>query len=112
FMMLIYPVITMDSTFGHQGSRTALLGAAPDPALVRLLSNELQVTRETPPTFVVHTMDDQVVPVENSLRLYDALRRAGVPAELHAFEHGPHGVGLGGDEPLMSSWPRLAESWM
>jgi acetyl esterase/lipase len=112
FMLLIYPVITMDTAFGHRGSRDALLGTNPDAALVRLLSNETQVTRETPPTFIVHSENDNVVPVENSLRFYDALRRAGVAAELHVYEHGPHGVGLAAKEPLMSAWPRTAEAWM
>jgi acetyl esterase/lipase len=113
FMMLIYPVITMrgDSTT-HAGSRLNLLGADPSPELVRLLSNETQVTAQTPPAFLVHTFDDRTVPVQNSLLFYDALKRAGVAAELHVFDHGPHGFGLAPKDPVLSAWPGLAEAWM
>jgi acetyl esterase/lipase len=113
FMMLIYPVITMrgDSTT-HAGSRLNLLGADPSPKLVRLLSNETQVTAQTPPAFLVHTFDDRTVPVQNSLLFYDALQRAGVAAELHVFDHGPHGFGLAPADPVLSAWPGLAEAWM
>jgi acetyl esterase/lipase len=89
-----------------------VLGPAPAPGLERLLSNETQVTRETPPTFIVASTDDAAVPVENSLAFYQAARNAGVPVELHVFESGRHGFGLGGDDPSLSSWPRQAELWL
>jgi PAS domain-containing protein len=82
------------------------------PELVRLLSNETQVTPQTPPTFLVHTVDDRTVPVENSLLFYRALRAAGVSAEMHIYEHGPHGFGLATNNPVLSSWTMLCENWM
>lgn len=112
FMILVYPVITMLDEYTHQGSKQNLLGPDPDPALVELLSNEKQVTAATPPVFLVHTTDDDAVPVENSLGFYAAARKAGVPVEMHVFESGPHGFGLGGDSPELSQWPTLAASWM
>jgi acetyl esterase/lipase len=113
FMMLIYPVITMrGDSVTHAGSRLNLLGKDPSPELVRLLSNETQVTTRTPPAFLVHTFDDRTVPVQNSLLFYDALRSAGVAAELHVFDHGPHGFGLAPTDPVLSAWPGLAEAWM
>jgi acetyl esterase/lipase len=92
--ILCYAVITMGK-FAHAGSRHSLLGDAPSEDLVKLLSNELQVTKETPPCFLWHTVEDKTVPVENSLMFAEALRRAGVPFSLHIYEKGPHGLGLG-----------------
>jgi acetyl esterase/lipase len=112
FAILAYPVITMRPPFAHMGSRTTLLGENPDPALVALLSNETQVTGETPPTFLFHTSDDNVVPVENSILFYEALRKVGVPAELHVFEHGPHGVGLAARDATLSLWQVLLANWL
>ena len=113
FMILMYPVITMrgDSTT-HLGSRKNLLGDAPDDALVHLMSNELQVTRNTPPTFIVHSTDDKTVPVENALMFYQALRNNAVPVEMHVFEHGGHGFGLAPNDAALAAWTTLAESWM
>jgi acetyl esterase/lipase len=110
-MILIYPVITMGE-FGHGGSRKELLGTNPSADMVKLLSNEEQVTKQTPPTFLVHTANDTVVPVENSLRFADALRKMGVPFELHVYERGPHGFGLGGNDPVLSSWPGRCADWL
>ena len=110
--MLIYPVITMTDPFTHGGSRHNLLGDNPPPDLVELLSNEKQVTAKTPPTFLVHSSDDAVVPCENSLLFALACRRAGVPVELHVFEHGPHGFGLGGNDPMLSTWPAACGRWL
>ena len=111
FMVLCYPVITFGA-FAHAGSRQFLLGDNPDPRLVENLSNELQVTAQTPPTFLFHTTNDRTVPVENSVMFYSALRKAGVPAEMHLYERGPHGVGLAQSDPALASWPgRLAE-WL
>lgn len=92
--ILCYPVITMGE-FTHQGSRNNLLGANPSAELVRLLSNELQVTPQTPPCFLWHTSNDAAVPVENSLQFAAALRKAGVLFDLHIYQKGPHGLGLG-----------------
>jgi len=112
FLLLIYPVITMRDSVTHGGSRLNLLGREPAPELVRLLSNETQVTRETPPTFLVHSTDDRTVPVQNSLLFYDALKRNGVQAEMHVFEYGGHGFGLAPKDPVLSAWTTICESWM
>jgi len=112
FAILAYPVITMHLPFAHMGSRENLLGPNPDPQLEALLSNETQVTPQTPPTFLFHTSDDNVVPVQNSVMFYEALRKAGVPAELHVFEHGPHGVGLATRDATLSVWPSLLANWL
>jgi dipeptidyl aminopeptidase/acylaminoacyl peptidase len=111
-MILAYPVITFEEPYLHRGSRDSLLGWNPDPASVNLLSNERQVTKQTPPTFLFHTSDDEVVPVQNSLLFYEALRTAGVPAEMHIFEHGEHGVGLARNNPELASWPDLLALWL
>jgi len=110
-MILIYPVITMGG-FTHSGSRKQLLGENPSAELVTQLSNEEQVTKQTPPTFLVHTANDAAVPVENSLRFADALRKMGVPFELHIYERGPHGFGLGGKNPVLLSWPGRCADWL
>ena len=102
----------MRDSFAHQGSRTNLLGDHPDASLVQLLSNESQVTRDTPPTFLVHSTDDKTVPVENSLLIYQSLRNAGVPVEMHVFEYGGHGFGLAPSDLVLASWTTSAESWM
>jgi acetyl esterase/lipase len=94
--ILCYPVVTMGE-FTHQGSKQNLLGKDPTPDLVRLLSNELQVTPQTPPCFVWSTWEDTAVPVENSLQFAAAMRKAGVPCDLHVYLKGPHGIGLGHD---------------
>jgi len=110
-MILIYPVITMrDKT--HAGSKKNLLGENPSAALVTLLSNDEQVTKETPPTFLVHTTTDPAVPVENSISFATALRKAGVPFELHLYERGPHGFGLGKKDPILSTWPDRCADWL
>ena len=110
--ILIYPVITLTDEFTHGGSRDNLLGKRPDPALIDLLSNEKQVTPQTPPCFLVHGMDDQAVPVQNSINFALACRKNKVPVEMHLFEHGPHGFGLGGNDPQLKSWPEDAARWL
>jgi acetyl esterase/lipase len=112
FTILAYPVITLDVPTTHGGSRRNLLGPDPDPALVELLSNDRRVTKETPPTFLFHTGDDAAVPSLNSVAFYAALRKNGVPAELHIYEHGKHGVGLALNDPVLSNWPRQLEAWL
>lgn len=110
--VLIYPVVTLLPPFAHEGSRRNLLGDNPSQELVRQLSNETQVTKETPPTFLLHTDEDRGVPAENSLNFALALRKAGVPVEMHLYEHGAHGFGLGGSDPVLSGWPALCAAWL
>jgi acetyl esterase/lipase len=112
FLILAYPVITLEAPYAHAGSRTYLLGDNPDPAVVQSLSAELQVTKDTPPTFLFSTTDDGTVPVMNSVMFYSALVKAGVPAEMHLFQHGRHGSGLGTGNPELSVWPDLLIKWM
>jgi acetyl esterase/lipase len=112
FLVLAYPVISFDPAVMHAGSRKYLLGDTPDPALVTLLSNELQVTPQTPPTFLFSTTDDGTVPIANTVLFYSALVKAKVPVELHIFRHGAHGAGLAPTNPELSIWPELLLKWM
>ena len=112
FAMLVYPVITMTDPAAHAGSRRALLGADPSPALLALTSLEQQVTAATPPTVLLHTQGDKTVPVQNSILYYQALTRAGVPAELYLFEQGGHGIGMRDGLGTASAWPRRVEDWL
>ncbi len=112
FLILGYPVISLVHPSVHKGSRDNLLGNDPDPNLLASLSNETQVTALTPPTFLFHTDEDTGVPAEHSLLFYEALRRAQVPAELHVFVKGPHGVGLAPKDPALAAWPGLCGAWM
>ena len=112
FLILGYPVISFDPAITHAGSLKNLLGDNPDLKLVENLSNELQVTAQTPPTFIFHTTNDNGVPVENSVRFYLALRKAKVPVEMHLFENGPHGVGMALSDPSLSAWPGLLMNWL
>lgn len=109
FMLLVYPVISFSDSIGHIGSRTNLLGATPTAGEIRLFSNELQVTANTPPTFLVHAGDDTVVPVSNSLAFYNALRNYKVPAAIHVYEKGEHGF-LG--KPPFEEWFGRCVYWM
>ena len=102
----------MATPFGHTGSKRNLLGDDPPAGLVASLSNETQVTKDTPPTFLVHTDGDTAVPAENSLLFAMALRKAHVPLELHIFEKGRHGLGLGGGDAAFAAWPKLCEAWL
>jgi len=112
FLVLCYPVISFTTPYTHKGSMRSLLGDGADPKLVESLSNELQVTSETPPTFLFHTNSDTGVPPENSVLFYMALRKAGVPAELHIYERGPHGVGLAPTDEALSTWPARLADWL
>jgi acetyl esterase/lipase len=112
FAVLGYPVISFVEPFTHQGSKTNLLGEHPDPALARSLSSETQVTASTPPTFIYHTTNDTVVPVENAVAYFLALRKAAVPAEMHVFRNGPHGSGLAQQDTALAEWPRLLANWL
>jgi acetyl esterase/lipase len=112
FLVLCYAVISLHDPLAHVGSRVNLLGNSPDPALVDNLSNESQVTAQTPPTFLFHTANDRTVPVENSVSFFLALRKAGVPAEMHIYENGPHGLGLATTDATLSSWTDRLEAWL
>ena len=112
FAVLGYPVISMTAAWTHQGSKQNLLGANPDADLAKRLSGEFAVTKATPQTFIFHTNEDTVVPVENSVHYFLALRQAGIPAEMHVFEKGPHGVGLANDDAALSPWSGLLATWL
>lgn len=118
FAVLAYPVISMEAGVTHGGSRNNLLGSNPDAKLIEHLSNDKQVTKDTPPTFLFHTSEDKAVLAENPVRFYLACKAAGVPCELHIYEKGRHGVGLGrdpkwtGGEPSVATWPDRLADWM
>jgi acetyl esterase/lipase len=112
FMILAYPVISFITPYTHTGSLHNLLGENPDPKLAASLSNETQVTAQTPPTFLFHTNEDTGVPPENSVLFYLALRKAGVPAEMHIYERGPHGVGLAPTDAVLASWAGRLKDWL
>jgi acetyl esterase/lipase len=112
FTILGYPVISMVEQWTHRGSRNNLLGNTQNTELARSLSGEQSVTKETPPTFIFQTNADTTVPAENSVYYYLALRKSGVPAEMHIFERGAHGVGLANDDPALSEWSKLLANWL
>ncbi|RYZ62877.1 MAG: alpha/beta hydrolase [Chitinophagaceae bacterium] len=112
FAVLVYPVISMSKPSMHSGSRNNLIGANPDSSLAILYSNELQVTKETPPTFLIHATDDKGVPVENSLLFYQALKDKGVPAEMHIYPTGGHGFGLGLGKGYLETWTDRLVDWL
>ncbi|MEC7264833.1 MAG: alpha/beta hydrolase [Bacteroidota bacterium] len=104
FMALIYPVITMTKPLTHLGSRTALLGETNDENLVHRFSNELNVTKDTPPAFLIHSVDDDIVPVENTLLFFNALKNNGVPVEMHIYPYGGHGYAIGRKDEHLKWW--------
>jgi hypothetical protein len=112
FAVLCYPVISFTTPYTHVGSKENLLGKDADAKLVESLSNELQVTEKTPPTFLFHTNEDNGVPPENSVLFYMALRKAKIPAELHIYEKGQHGVGLAQKDPILSTWSGRCADWL
>ena len=112
FMVLMYPVITMLRQSMHQGSRNNLIGANADSATTKYYSNELQVTKETPPTFLVHASDDKTVPVENSIIFYQALIANSIPAEMHIYPYGSHGFGLAIGKGYLSTWTDRCIDWL
>lgn len=112
FQVLIYPVISMDLAITHRGSRENLLGKEPSEELVRLLSNELQITEKTPPAFLVHADDDKAVVSENSIRYYIGLRKANVQAELHIYLKGGHGFGIRPTAGPAAQWTDLCARWL
>jgi dipeptidyl aminopeptidase/acylaminoacyl peptidase len=112
FMALGYPVITFTQATKHQGSETNLIGEHPSTELEERFSNELQVTEDTPPTFLVHAADDMGVPVENSLLFFKALKDKGVPATMHIYPHGGHGFSLALKDPHLRGWTERLFEWM
>jgi len=112
FLVLAYPVISMDTAITHRGSRRLLLPPEPSGELVTLLSAERQVTAETPPAFITHAADDSAVPVENALRFYEALCKSKVSAELHVYATGGHGYGMFRRDQPADRWPDLLEGWL
>ncbi|MBZ4034014.1 alpha/beta hydrolase [Flavobacterium sp. 17A] len=111
FSLLIYPVISMENNITHKGSQTNLLGNNPSQELINSFSNEKKVTSQTPPTFLIHATDDTVVIPENSINYYLALKKNGVTAELHLYEKGGHGFGLGVND-TSKFWTRDCIEWL
>jgi acetyl esterase/lipase len=109
FMMLVYPVISFNDTLAHMGSRNNLLGRSPAADSIKFFSNELQVDKQTPPTFLVHAGDDKVVDVANSIKFYEALHKNGAPADLHIYTKGGHGFG---STPTFDEWFGRCLQWM
>jgi acetyl esterase/lipase len=112
FAVLVYPVISFSDASAHKGSARNLLGANATAEQLAGISNETQVTSQTPPTFMMHTNEDTGVPPDNSVLYYLALRKAGVPAELHIYEKGRHGLGLAPDTPGTRDWPAACAAWL
>jgi acetyl esterase/lipase len=112
FMLLLYPVITFREDFGHMGSRTNLIGAGNKWEMVEKYSNELQVTAQTPPTFLILADDDSGVPPRNSIEFYLALKKYKIPAEMHIFRDGGHGFGMNKKNLPIDQWPNLFAQWM
>jgi acetyl esterase/lipase len=111
FQILIYPVISLDTTITNKGTKRALVGEEPHESLIRHFSNELNVTTKTPPAFLLSTYDDGVK-VENSIRYFMALRKYGIPAEMHIYEKGGHGYGLNRTQEAVKTWPERCRDWM
>jgi len=112
FAVLCYPVISFTAPYSHGGSAKNLLGEKPDPELLKNLSNETQVTEKTPPTFIFHTQEDAGVPPQNALAYYSALVEKKVPAELHIYQYGAHGVGLAIGDPVLTTWKERLIGWL
>jgi hypothetical protein len=107
-----YPVISMIDDFGHKGSRKNLLGPNDNDDLAKQVSTHLRVTDKTPPIFIFQTDDDTVVPAENAVNFYLACRKHHVPAEMHIYKPGPHGVGLMQGDPVLGTWPQHLAAWL
>lgn len=112
FMVLIYPVISLSTKYAHRGSAEMLLGRNPEFRLLDSLSTNNRVTAQTPPTFLVYSNDDMVVPPENGVLFYEALRKEGVAASLHIYDHGGHGYGMAPKDPVLRTWPSLCIQWL
>lgn len=112
FMILIYPVITMQTGITHHGSRQSLLGDKPEKTLLDLYSIELQVTTKTPPTFLFHAEDDQGVPIQHTYLFAEALKAKKVSVEVYTSPEGGHGFGMRPTNPDADKWPAMLEKWM
>jgi len=112
FMVLVYPVVSMADGIANVGSKRNLLGESPSQELQDNYSNELQVSEHTPPTFLVHSSDDEAVPVDNSIRFYQALLKNGISCEMHLYPHGGHGYSLALDHGHLKYWPDLLAEWL
>jgi acetyl esterase/lipase len=112
FSLLIYPVVSFDTLITHRGTRNNLIGLKPDIKQVQRFSNELQITADTPPAFLVHSADDKAVPVMNSIGYFKGLQKNNIPVELHIFQKGGHGYGLSPNGGTESSWPALCIKWL
>ncbi len=112
FMVLVYPVITMDEKCTHMGSRENLIGKSPSQELIDFYSNDMQVKENTPPCFIVHASDDNGVPVENSLRMYRSLIDKGIPTEMHIYPSGGHGFSFGLGKGYLQSWNDRLYDWL
>jgi acetyl esterase/lipase len=112
FAILCYPVISMGSSFTHRGSEVNLLGENASKETLQEFASERNVRADTPPTFLMHTLEDKPVPVENSLVFYQAMVAKQVPGELHVYQKGPHGVGLARSIPGTSDWPVACQRWL
>jgi len=112
FSILIYPVISMEEKITHQGSKNTLLGLFPSAAMIEKYSNEKQIDSLTPPTFMVHATDDKSVPVENSIQYFLALKKNNVPCEIHLYQNGRHGFGLGREGTTGQYWTKQCEEWL
>lgn len=112
FSILIYPVISMDEKITHQGSKNKLLGLAPSAELIEKYSNEKQIDAQTPPTFMIHSIDDKSVPVENSIQYFLALKKYNITSEIHLYQNGKHGFGLGREGTSSKNWTNQCEEWL
>lgn len=112
FSVLVYPVISFTGDYIHAGSKRALIGDHPPEELVKYYSNQLQVTRETPPTILIHSNDDKSVPAENSLVYFKALRANGITSEMHIYPYGGHGYSLAIGRGHLSTWPDRVLQWI
>lgn len=112
FSILIYPVISMEEKVTHQGSKNNLLGLTPSAELIEKYSNEKQINALTPPTFMIHAIDDKTVPVENSIQYFLALKKFNVPSEIHLYQNGKHGFGLGREGTSSQKWTKQGEEWL
>jgi acetyl esterase/lipase len=111
FLILVYPVISFSNSIAHLGSRANLIGKNPSPQNIQEYSNELQVTAQTPPSFLIHAQDDDVVKVENSILFFEALNRNHVPAEMHIYTKGGHGFGLH-NPTTKDEWFDRLKNWL
>ncbi len=112
FGVLVYPVVALDGPYAHIGSRNNLLGKNPPQKMIDLFSNHKQIKENTPPVFLFHTNNDTGVPPENSVLFYMGLREKSIPAELHIYEPGKHGLGLAQSEPALRDWPDRCINWL